>query len=187
MVINIEQADANDVDGIFRLICAVHAQSPYDVLIPLEQQDRFRHAFSEGSVFERQFKQRLRRCIAAEHGYVYVVRMDNRIIGYRKAEVRDHDMWLGGLFVLKDYRGRGIGRRLFIEPLRSVPVGHTVHLTVLENNAVAIKLYESVGFRTEGVLPSTFYGARQITMTWTKTDNTLVEGYAGDDMRGGVR
>lgn len=59
-----------------------------------------------------------------------------------------------GMGVLKEYRGKGVGKRLIVQAIEAAKaVGLTrIQLYVREDNERAIKLYLSVGFEKEGVL-----------------------------------
>ena len=57
--------------------------------------------------------------------------------------------WLHKAFVARDWRGRGVGTKLFEAALAEVDrLGHALCLTVEPNNKPARRLYESWGFRT---------------------------------------
>ncbi len=57
-----------------------------------------------------------------------------------------------GIGILPNYRGQGLGRRLMHTVLEAAQARglNRVELTVRENNHIAIKLYESLGFLHEG-------------------------------------
>ncbi len=58
-----------------------------------------------------------------------------------------------GITVAKEWRGQGIGRRLMkeaIEWARGTGILTRIELHVFARNAVAIALYESLGFVVEG-------------------------------------
>lgn len=64
-----------------------------------------------------------------------------------------------GYAVAKDFRGRGIGKMLVaksIEVARSLGFKGIQFNAVVATNAVAIKLYESFGFRIIGTIPCGF-------------------------------
>jgi|GEM_PF-2624505 len=66
---------------------------------------------------------------------------------------KDHTVGIG-LYVRAGYRGQGIGRRLMEAGIAwaiGTPDVDRVELLVMENNATAIGLYESLGFAREGV------------------------------------
>ena len=77
-------------------------------------------------------------------GWCDICRMDRPV--YRHAGVL-------GMGILKEFRGRGLGRRLILAALeRAREVGiERVELTVYVSNKRAIRLYTSVGFVREGV------------------------------------
>lgn len=62
--------------------------------------------------------------------------------------------WIGGFFIDKRYQGRGLGRKgihLIIDFVRNTHVEcKKLKLCIVENNLVAKKLYESIGFITDG-------------------------------------
>lgn len=67
-----------------------------------------------------------------------------------------HKSSLFGLFVLPQFRDRGIARALVeavLEEARSMPATRVVRLTVTESNGAALRLYESCGFRPFGTEP----------------------------------
>jgi ribosomal protein S18 acetylase RimI-like enzyme len=64
-----------------------------------------------------------------------------------------HKAMVWGMYVRPEYRGKGVGRALLLEALnqaRSVPGVTQVNLGVNANNKSAIRLYESVGFKSYG-------------------------------------
>lgn len=65
-------------------------------------------------------------------------------LGICNLGVRGDVGWIGGIGVAKEYRGKGIGRKLMDAVLEVAPP--TVELEVIEQNERAIKLYESLGF-----------------------------------------
>lgn len=64
-----------------------------------------------------------------------------------------HKAFIWGVYVAPDYRGQGVSRLLLIEALslaRPVADLRQVNLCVNAENAIAIKLYKSLGFVTFG-------------------------------------
>lgn len=74
------------------------------------------------------------------------------LVGVARAEVRLPAIWvLGGVYVEPTARGRGWGRSLVSAALREgEATGALVALYVREDRIEANRLYESLGFRTEG-------------------------------------
>ncbi|VDG96799.1 putative acetyltransferase YhhY [Lysinibacillus sphaericus] len=87
-----------------------------------------------------------------------VAEIHDKIIGFSRCEANllkrfTHKVEFG-VCVLKDYWGYGIGKNLLKESIAWADSNGTrkITLNVLETNEKAIKLYESFGFITEGVL-----------------------------------
>ena len=75
------------------------------------------------------------------------------------------------LYVLKDYYGTGVGRRLLEAGLAHLTAYPTVCLWVLKENRRAIRFYEKCGFHATGeekVLP--LLEAAEIRMVWERTE-----------------
>jgi RimJ/RimL family protein N-acetyltransferase len=71
-----------------------------------------------------------------------------------------HKALIWGMYVRPEARGKGIARALLTEALslaRSVPEVRQVNLSVNANNTVAIRLYESVGFKAFGLEPGAMF------------------------------
>jgi ribosomal protein S18 acetylase RimI-like enzyme len=65
-----------------------------------------------------------------------------------------------GISVLKDYWGQGIGKRMMntlIEFAIQAPDTKYIHLDVRSDNTKAIRLYESVGFKKNSVVPNMMF------------------------------
>lgn len=97
------------------------------------------------------------RLLLAEDLPQYVAVDGSRVVGWcdvrrEEAEAMAH-VGILGMGVHADYRGQGLGRRLMQRCLEHAPrVGlERVGLEVFGSNAPAIALYESEGFRHEGV------------------------------------
>jgi GNAT superfamily N-acetyltransferase len=82
---------------------------------------------------------------APGHGYAGVALLARRGV----------QSWVGGMGIVPEWRGLGLGAlllRAVIEQARSAGV-RTMQLEVLEQNVVARRLYESLGFRVVRALP----------------------------------
>ena len=81
-------------------------------------------------------------------------------LGRENFKKLSHKALIWGMYVAPAARGQGIGRALLSEALslaRSVPEIQQVNLCVNANNANAIRLYESVGFRAFGREPGAMF------------------------------
>lgn len=84
--------------------------------------------------------------------------VNERIVGYSRCEGNvlkrfAHKVEFG-VAVLKDYWGYGIGKNLLKQSIAWADSSgiKKITLNVLETNEKAIQLYETVGFKTEGIL-----------------------------------
>ena len=87
-----------------------------------------------------------------------VAEVDSHVVGFcdvwrvRPGTPLDHRGTVG-ISVVKDHRGKGIGRALLVEAIaRSRGTFELLELTVLTNNKRALKLYADLGFRRCGKL-----------------------------------
>lgn len=67
-----------------------------------------------------------------------------------------HKSMIWGVYVHPDFRGRGIARRLMeaiLEQVKSLPSVKQIHLTVMNDNAIAKTLYRRLGFVEWGIEP----------------------------------
>ncbi|MFD0729485.1 GNAT family N-acetyltransferase [Planotetraspora mira] len=115
---------------------------------------------------------------------VIVAVEDGEVIGHTIAlpAVSEGEAWLVALAVRGDWRKRGIGRSLSRLVLsRAVDHGYrTIHLTVEPDNQIAIGLYESLGFTTEGKVPD-YFGKDEprLVMRWSaKRSEQLLHAFA---------
>jgi RimJ/RimL family protein N-acetyltransferase len=84
-----------------------------------------------------------------------------RLIGmagfYREQrQKRRHKGWIWGVFVVAEYRRKGVARALLaavIEEARGLRALRKMHLTVSTDQEAARKLYAGLGFRPYGVGP----------------------------------
>jgi RimJ/RimL family protein N-acetyltransferase len=84
-----------------------------------------------------------------------------RLIGitgfYREPrQKRHHKGWIWGVFVVAEYRRKGIARALIaavLEEARGLPGLRKIHLTVSMDQEAARRLYSGLGFRSYGVEP----------------------------------
>jgi ribosomal protein S18 acetylase RimI-like enzyme len=88
----------------------------------------------------------------------FVALADGKVVGWcdiipaKDRPIHAHSGVLG-IGILKDFRGKGLGRKLMTETIaKAQRQGLTrIELTVRENNDNAIALYKKLGFETEGL------------------------------------
>jgi GNAT superfamily N-acetyltransferase len=118
--------------------------------------------------------------------------------GLANLAIRGDRGWIGGIAVVPEQRGNGIGRALMEAVLELAPP--TVLLEVIEQNEPAIKLYESLGFEKTRVLEVwrlddpplvTARSAPQSTLglaglPWQREDASLPPDYERVEVDGGA-
>ena len=91
--------------------------------------------------------------VARRKNTVYIVgELDKKIIAYAGAWLSFNEAEVMSVAVLPEYRGRGIGTKLFGELLKGcIERGaNAVTLEVRPSNTAAIKIYESFGLKSVG-------------------------------------
>ena len=95
----------------------------------------------------------IRRKIAGNIEHYTQVQMDGKIVAYFHLEVQAEQVELDDLYVLPQFRGRGIGKKV-LEKVFDI-TEKPIFLYVFKGNAGAISLYERMGFQvTEDVSPT---------------------------------
>ncbi len=98
----------------------------------------------------------IREGLAEEKSFLLVARSDGKPVGFVQGsvpkfplEVSEPAGTIDNLYVLPEFRGRGIGKKLMAEGLKTLKTRgvKAVRLSVLKENRVAIKLYEKLGFK----------------------------------------
>jgi len=92
----------------------------------------------------------------------YVAECRGRIIGYALAVVEDNECHLYSIAVRAKYRRRGIGTSLLTETIEECKRRgcSRMILEVADDNTEAIGFYLKHGFRTKGIIPGYYYGAK---------------------------
>ncbi len=95
-----------------------------------------------------EFFQDFARSVGGRVEDVMIATHDDAIVGYVNPVVDGKEAWIGGLGVIPGHRGLGIGKRLMIaaeDVVRDRGV-EEVLLEVIDGNAPAFHLYESLGY-----------------------------------------
>ncbi|KFZ26544.1 MAG: Mycothiol acetyltransferase [Candidatus Izimaplasma bacterium HR2] len=100
----------------------------------------------------------LKKCIESAKNYpqnTYVAIVDNKVIGFScYLKARDEDLKDAGeinaIYILKDYYGLGIGKRLMDVCYNELSEYSMISLWVLKSNKHAIDFYEHLGFAKDG-------------------------------------
>lgn len=85
---------------------------------------------------------------------------EEKLIGYAGMYISGNDGDITNIAVSSQYRRRGIGHAL-IEGLKAVSDINNLYLEVRESNLAAISLYESQGFKKDGVRKNFYHAPRE--------------------------
>ena len=82
-----------------------------------------------------------------------VAEIDGKVVAYACVWISFDEADVANIAVAENFRGQGIGKKLFAEVLRRVKMRgvNALTLEVRVSNTAAIKLYESFGLRSVGV------------------------------------
>lgn len=112
----------------------------------------------EAFIDVRGFEQLIKVDTESERNLFLVVVVDDKIVGFSRCEGNTlkrfaHKVGFG-VAVLKDYWGYGMGKNLLQQSISWADSNGIKKMTlqVLEKNKKAIYLYETLGFKTEGIL-----------------------------------
>ncbi len=122
------------------------AQGQLDALV--DAQNRIFQDYIIQIRSSRQFFLDFQRSVGGVPADVLIAVEGDEIVGYVNPVVDRNEGWIGGIGVLRDYRGRGIGTKLMLaaeSEFRRRGV-HEVSLEVIEGNFRAHRLYERIGF-----------------------------------------
>lgn len=80
----------------------------------------------------------------------WIAASEVRILGM----VLTHQEWISDLWVLAEYRGRGVGRKLLLQGETEIAArGHQFRLRVVKSNTGAIQFYTRQGWRIQREFP----------------------------------
>lgn len=108
--------------------------------------------------------------VEADYAYYYVAEVEGEIVGCCGIRNIVGEGEITNVVVASEYRGRGIGRALMEYMLREA-VFHGIGDCTLEvrvSNASAIRLYESLGFQSEGIRPGFYEKPKEDAMIMWK-------------------
>lgn len=133
--LELRRAALDDLDGLYPLACAYERE---EVLSALHRIDP---AVAKATQLRALKEQRV--YLAVERG---------RIVGRAQTNARGWERdQIGGVFVIPERRGRGIGRAVVQALLAEIfAAGRGAALFVKEGNRAARRLYDGLGFRDEG-------------------------------------
>lgn len=108
--------------------------------------------------------------VEADYAYYYVAEVEGEIVGCCGIRNIAGEGEITNVVVASGFRGRGIGRMLMEHMLTEAPY-HGIGDCTLEvrvSNTPAIHLYESLGFKSEGVRPGFYEKPKEDAMIMWK-------------------
>lgn len=98
-------------------------------------------------------KQSLKKEIDNPNSLFLVHEEKQKVIGYIGLYLIAEEADITNIAISESYRGKGYGRKLLTEAMNQVFSGdyHAVTLEVRKSNLAAIHLYQSMGFKVEGI------------------------------------
>jgi GNAT superfamily N-acetyltransferase len=133
-----EAADFDQLAGLADAIWREH----YTPIIGPAQVDYMLHHFQSAEAIESQ---------VAEGMDYFLIESGNIPVGYLAIEKRGSELFLSKIYLLKEYRGRGLGRdamSFIVQKARGSGCTR-IALTVNKNNSRSIDAYLKMGFRKE--------------------------------------
>jgi ribosomal protein S18 acetylase RimI-like enzyme len=141
-------SEAQDIR--FELARSEHTDIVMGMMRALEEADPCPTPFDEShrrATFDRFVRD-------STYGKAWLIACDGKYVGYVvltvsfSFEYRGYDAFIDELYIAKEYRGRGIGRRAmeFVEKAAAELGVNAIHLEVSHGNDPAIGLYRRVGY-----------------------------------------
>ncbi len=153
----VRQAKASDATEIAK-VHVLSWQKSYEGLVDEDYLQQMRVGDRESNWLRR---------ITEATDIVLVAEVDGQIVGFahggeQREEGCPYDAELRAIYILKDFQGQGIGRKLFEELLkRSKEAGYqSMNVWVLAKNTNAGKFYEAMGAERGGMKESLAIGKK---------------------------
>lgn len=115
---------------------------------------------SSAEEFSKKPLEEIRERLAGENSLILLAEENGKPIGmiganFEEGEKLSHIAYIWGVYVNQNYRGQGIGKKLFVAILEEIQKKgkiKKINLNVNTKQIPAIKLYESFGFNIVGTL-----------------------------------
>lgn len=142
---HIREIKVSDAETFSHLTANVEASSPFMLW-----------ESGERMVDQNEQRQRIESMNKSENSTILVAENDHELIGYLvaiggSARRSKHCVYIV-IGIVSDYRGQGIGRKLFekMEKWAREKNIHRLELTVVADNIAGVSLYKKMGFEIEG-------------------------------------
>ena len=139
-----EAKGPDDFDRIARLADIIWREH-YTPIIGKAQVAYMLEHFQSGDAIARQ---------VADGMVYFLIQEGSTPVGYLAIQKRGQELFLSKVYLLREYRGLGIGKKamdFIVEKAREFQCDR-IALTVNKNNDLSIKAYEKMGFENKGAL-----------------------------------
>ncbi|MFF2448198.1 GNAT family N-acetyltransferase [Neobacillus sp. NPDC058068] len=141
----IREIRITDAENLVRVIQQVEAESEFMLMEAGERQ-----------ITAEQQRNRIENMKKSDNSTIFIAEKDNNLLGYLyaiggTARRTKHSAYIV-IGILKDYRGKGVGTKLFTK-LEEWSMEHNIHrleLTTVTQNEAGVALYKKMGFEIEG-------------------------------------
>lgn len=102
---------------------------------------------------DEEWQRRLDNYIKGEHDWMFFARVDNKLVGMLGAfqteeDEKEHAATIIGMFVTREYRGKGIATMLMKRILDELKAKHMLYVKINVNvdRVIALQMYQKFGF-----------------------------------------
>ena len=132
----IRTVKADELAELEKVAVKVWHQS-YDGLIGVDQVNYMIAMFQNEAAFRKQISE----------GYIYRgLYVDDKLVGYTGSVREENRIFISKLYLLEEYRGLGLGRKLLEDVIAIYPQYRSFYLTVNKHNPT-FGMYEHFGFK----------------------------------------
>ena len=125
----LQKAVIEDCDELVEMNNQLVIDEQFDVILPQDKMIERMQDFIQGSVYD-----------------CYLMVHDNVVCGYCLVDTTKTPLYLRHLFVKKEHRRKGLGKKT-IQMLLQMYKTDSLDIEVMAWNANALKFYESIGFK----------------------------------------
>ena len=136
-MLTLKMAEKEDLETVADLAKEIWHEH-YDPLIGSEQVDYMLDRFQSVPAIENQI---------ANDSYLYkLLTVDEQVVGYYGIQPQPPRMFLSKIYLLKEYRGKGLSRFMLNDILKESQDASRLYLTVNKGNVNSIAVYKKLGF-----------------------------------------
>lgn len=143
MSIQISALSHHHIPAITALAHRIWPSAYADILTPEQVENLLAAIYSHANLYD---EMQMGHCFWGAYD-------DQEMIGFASAYQQGDVVWLRKLYVLPEYQGQGIGKRLMLKASQAFADGTEMRLLVNARNHAAQRFYERSGFRKIDEVP----------------------------------